>query len=109
MGQLDEGPAAELRIDTLVDPSGACVITLAGELDLSNVALLDATVASATEQPAQQLIFDLAELRFMDSAGIAILINATEKAASVRLRNASPIVHRLVAATGLTRVLPIES
>jgi anti-anti-sigma factor len=108
MAELDEGPAAELRIDTLVDPSGACVITLAGELDVSNVESLDATVASATEKPAQQLIFDLAELRFMDSAGIAVLIDATEKAESVRLRNASPIVHRLVEATGLTRVLPIE-
>jgi anti-sigma B factor antagonist len=108
MAELDEGPTAELRIDMLVDPSGACVITLAGELDVSNVDSLNATVASATEKPAQQLIFDLAELRFMDSAGIAVLINATEKAESVRLRNASPIVKRLVEATGLTRVLPIE-
>jgi len=108
MAELDEGASAELRIDTLVDPSGACVITLAGELDVSNVQSLDATVASATEKPAQQLIFDLAELRFMDSAGIAVLIHASEKAQSVRLRNASPIVHRLLEVTGLTGVLPVE-
>jgi anti-anti-sigma factor len=55
------------------------------------------------------LIFDLSRLRFMDSAGIAVLIGAAAKVKAVHLRDPSPIVRRVIEVTGLSDVLPIES
>jgi anti-anti-sigma factor len=112
MEELDAEPPAEpptaVQIDTQVDPSGTQIVTLRGELDSSNATSLVTAVASITAQRPQRLIFDLAGLSFMDSAGIAVLINTATKT-SVSLRNPSPIIRRVLGATGLADVLPIES
>jgi anti-anti-sigma factor len=101
------GPPATVQIDTHVDPSGTQVVTLRGELDSSNAISLVTAVASITADQPRRLIFDLAGLGFMDSAGIAVLIN-TAAITSVSLRNPSPIIRRVLEATGLSNVLPIE-
>jgi anti-anti-sigma factor len=95
-------------IDTRIDPTGAPLITVAGELDSSNVASLEATIASVTAEHPERLIFDLSGLRFMDSAGISALIGAAGKVAAVHLRDPSQAVRRVIELTGLSGVLPIE-
>jgi anti-anti-sigma factor len=113
MAELEPDPPKAdppmLRIDMRLDPAGAQVVVLSGELDSSNAASLKERVASIPSQPAAPLIFDLTGLRFMDSAGIAVLIGAAAKASSVSLRNPSPIIQRVLEATGLSGVLSIES
>ncbi len=98
-----------LRIDMQLHPTGAQVVVLSGELDSSNAATLKERVASIPSQPPVPLIFDLTGLRFMDSAGIAVLIDAAAKASSVSLRNPSPIIRRVLQATGLSDVFSIQS
>ena len=97
-----------MQIDTLLDPTGAQVVVVSGELDSSNAALLQQRVASLPPHPAQRLIFDLTGLRFMDSAGIAVLIGATTRASSVSLRSPSPIIRRVLKTMGLSTVFSIE-
>jgi anti-sigma B factor antagonist len=92
-----------------LDPTGTQVVILSGELDSSNAASLQERVASIPPQPTRRLIFDLTDLRFMDSAGIAVLIGAATIASSVSLRNPSPIIRRVLEATGLSSMFPIES
>jgi anti-anti-sigma factor len=104
---LSEPPT--LEINMRLDPTGTQVVTLSGELDSSNAASLREQVASIPPQPTRPLIFDLTDLRFMDSAGIAVLIGAEAKAGSVSIRNPSPIIRRVLEATGLSGVFPIES
>lgn len=108
MAELEAEPPT-VQIDMRLDSTGALVVTLSGELDSSNAASLQERVASIPPQPAQPLIFDLTDLRFMDSAGIAVLIGAATKASSVSLRNPSPIIRRVLEATGLSSVFSIES
>ncbi len=110
MAELEaEPPAVQIQIDMHLNPTGAQVVILSGELDSSNAASLQEQVASILPQPAQPLIFDLTGLRFMDSAGIAVLISAATKASSVSLRNPSPVIRRVLEATGLSSVFSIES
>jgi len=109
MAELEGDRAAEIEIEAHIDPTGTCVVTLVGELDTSNVASLVAAMASITQQPPQRLIFDLGDLRFVDSAGIAVLLNAASTSGSVQLRDPSPIVQRVLEITGLTGVLPTQS
>jgi anti-sigma B factor antagonist len=109
MAALDDERAAEIVIDTQVDPVGTPIVSLAGELDSSNAASLESALASVTAARPERLIFDLSALRFMDSAGIAVLIGAAAKVDAVQLRDPSPIVRRVVEITGLSDVLPIEA
>jgi anti-anti-sigma factor len=109
MAGLEEDGGAEVVIDTRVDPSGASVVSVSGDLDISNAGSLQAAVAAVTAQRPERLIFDLSDLRFMDSAGIAVLIGAAGKVNAVQLRGPSPVVRRVIELTGLSGVLQIES
>jgi anti-sigma B factor antagonist len=102
-----EPERATVQIEMHLDSTGTQVVSLAGELDSSNADSLQERVASIPPQPPRRLIFDLTHLRFMDSAGIAVLIGAA-KASSVSLRNPSPIIRRVLEATGLSGVFSIE-
>ena len=108
MGDLDEDRAAEIVIDTRIDPTGVPIVAVSGELDSSNAASLEATIASIAAEHPERLIFDLSGLRFMDSAGIAVLVGVAAKVNAVQLREPSQVVRRVIELTGLTGVLPIE-
>lgn len=109
MAELEHDPATEAAIDVHTDPSGAAIVTVSGDLDISNADALEATVASTVARRPERLVFDLTRLRFMDSAGIAVLLGAAANVESVHIRNPTPAVRRVVELTGLTQVLPIES
>jgi anti-anti-sigma factor len=82
------------------DPS-APVIALAGELDLASVEATRAGIKSfLTDQPTQ-VTFDLEGLTFMDSSGIALLVQISNDIEHVTLIHVAPIVHRVLEATGL--------
>ncbi len=108
MAELDDEPATTVEIDTHLDPTGVRIVILSGELDSSNAASLQERMVAITAHQPQRLIFDLTGLQFMDSAGIAVLIGAAATT-SVSLRNPSPIIRRVLEATGLASVLTIES
>jgi anti-anti-sigma factor len=108
-GQPGGDRPAEVSIATGSDATGAPVISVAGDLDISNADALEATVASLTATRPVRLTFDLSALRFIDSAGIAVLLHASSSVSDVRLRSPSPAVRRVVELTGLAEVLPIEA
>jgi anti-sigma B factor antagonist len=111
MGGLGGDPAAEVAevaIDTRIDPTGVPIITISGELDSSNAASLEASIASTAAEHPERLVFDLSGLRFMDSAGIAVLVGVAATVNAVQLRNPSRVVRRVIELTGLTSVLRIE-
>jgi anti-sigma B factor antagonist len=100
---------AELGIAVRQDPSGDPIVVLAGELDISTAGSLEKIVVSVVSGSPTRLIFDLSELRFVDSAGIAVLVGAAKKVQTINLRNPSSIVARVIELTGLEGVLPTES
>jgi anti-anti-sigma factor len=107
MGELDRDAPAEAVIETRTDDGGAPVIAVSGELDMSNAGTLEATVEALLAEQPERLIFDLSRLRFMDSAGIAVLLSAAGRVASVEVRDPSPPVRRVVELTGLESVLSV--
>jgi anti-anti-sigma factor len=108
MAELDDNGGAQLRVETDSDPAGQPVIRVAGDLDISSVDGLRRAVQAATAARPERLTFDLAALRFMDSAGIAVLLGAAKDVTIVRLRSPSQAVRRVVELTGLTDVLVVE-
>jgi anti-anti-sigma factor len=108
MAELEADAGADVVIEAHTDQAGATIVNLSGELDSSNAATLAASLASLELGDTVQLIFDLSGLRFMDSAGIAVLLGAAAKVAGVRLRDPSPVVRRVIELTGLSDVLPVD-
>ena len=109
MAELDRQAPAEVVIGTRTDQEGSPVVSLVGELDSSNAHLLAATVSTITAEHPSRVVFELAGLRFMDSAGLAILVRTAADVETVELREPSRIVRRLLELTGLTSILRIAS
>jgi len=105
-GAAEPGPAGNgaLTVRTWTE-EGIPVIGIAGELDLSNTEQVRPAVEGAIAGRVERLVFDLRELDFLDSSGIALLAAATRQARTVELRNPGPVVRRLVELTGLTHIL----
>src|SRR3712207_1228710 len=55
------------------------VITVEGELDLSNARELDALIAGAARDGARGLLVDLTNAEHVDSTGLASLLNARQQ------------------------------
>jgi anti-sigma B factor antagonist len=108
MDELDDNAGAQLRVETDSDPAGQPVIRVAGDLDISSVERLRSAVEAATATRPDRLTFDVSALRFMDSAGIAVLLGAARDVAIVRLHSPSRAVRRVVELTGLSDVLVVE-
>jgi anti-sigma B factor antagonist len=87
---------------------GDWVVTPDGELDLFTAAELTQALREH-ERDAPRLILDLSKLRFLDSAGLALLIaqhrRAQNDGTKFAIANASGDVRRVLAISGLDRVL----
>jgi anti-anti-sigma factor len=107
MEELRPQSEAPLSVETIIETPDVPVVVLAGELDSSNVGILEQRVAQLTATPPARIAFDLAGLRFMDSAGIAVLISTAAAVPVVEVRNPSAIVRRVLEASGLSKLLRI--
>jgi len=99
------GPSATLDVRS---EDGRLVLGLAGELDLTCVGRIRTAIDAALAGQSEQVVFDLSELSFMDSSGIALLLSVAQQAGGVSLRDPTPIIRRLIELTGLSSVLPMS-
>jgi anti-anti-sigma factor len=107
MESVEAGDRAPLAIN--VSGEGTrLVVNVAGELDLSNVELLQRQLDETVQADTDLLIFDLANLRFLDSSGIGLLLRAASHVGTVRLREPSEIVRQVVKYMGLSSILAID-
>ena len=99
---------SEARVEQWVDESGATVVSLVGEIDVSNMESVREQLEPTIQRAPDRLVFDLGALEFMDSSGLALMLAAAQRAGSVALRNPTPLIRRLVEATGLAEILGLE-
>jgi anti-sigma B factor antagonist len=87
-----------------------CVLTLDGELDLSNATALTRLLERTVAAGEVRIVVDASGLRFCDSAGLRLLMVGANRctAAGGWLRLATPQAHlaRALAVTGLLPALP---
>ena len=88
--------------------SGATVITVGGEVDLMTADAVRSAAAAVFDGPPGTVIFDLADVTFIDSSGMAVLIEAANVGHTVTVRRPSPAVLLALRATGLEGLLRVE-
>lgn len=106
--EIKDGPLA-LTITTL---GSTRTVTARGELDLSNVQTLEDLLGDLERDGAEVIVLDLEALEFIDSSGLALLINThkhlnRDGRGCLRIVPAQAVgVQRVLAATGLDTTLP---
>jgi anti-sigma B factor antagonist len=109
MDELDASDGKSGTVDITFGADGTPTIKLSGEIDMANVDTLRRQIEPVVARAPALVIFDLGALSFMDSSGIALLLQVSAKTGAVRLRDPSPLVRRMIDATGLTDVLVVDS
>jgi anti-anti-sigma factor len=91
---------------------GEVVVSVFGEVDMATAPELMAAVRAALDVD-EQVVLDLANMTFIDSQGLRVLIDAytraqAGRAARVVLRSPRPQARRVLEVTGLDEFLTIE-
>ena len=100
MGEVADRGAAQVSAST--DSTGQLIISLEGELDIANADDVRREMEPYLSERASSVTFDLGKLEFMDSSGIALLVEVANRVGRIEVCNATPIVHRVLEVTGLT-------
>jgi anti-anti-sigma factor len=103
--------ATELSIKRSDDDRGI-VLALFGELDAVTAPELERCLESVLAEPHARVMLDLNGLRFVDSAGVSVLIKAKQDAEesghTLVLRRPTEQLHRVFAVVGLADWLAYE-
>ncbi|GAA2700686.1 MULTISPECIES: STAS domain-containing protein [Actinoplanes] len=94
----------------LTSRSGVVTIALSGELDLACTSTVQSLLFDQAQSPeVEDVRVDLAEVAFLDSSALGVLVGAfhyaQEQGCGFAVVNPSPVARRVLAMTGLTEVL----
>lgn len=91
------------------------VVSIAGELDMANVKTLAAQIESCEAAELGQIVIDLDALEFIDSTGLALLVNAHHRLNQngseclQMVPSRALVVRRVMETTGLDQMLPFRN
>jgi anti-sigma B factor antagonist len=88
------------------------VARLSGEIDVSNAALVKRTITESVSNEAMQLVVDMSQVRYVDSAGIAMLLDLSRRLGDHHQRMvvvvpSSSLILRSLKAAGWPATIPI--
>jgi anti-anti-sigma factor len=96
-------------METSEDGDGAVTLAIQGEIDFGNVAALRARLSELIRSGTGPLTIDLAEVDFVDSTTIGVLIQAKKRLAQserdLRIAQPKPGVRRVFELAGLVDYL----
>ncbi|MFD1938310.1 STAS domain-containing protein [Nonomuraea mangrovi] len=94
-------------------PSGATVITVAGDVDATTSTDLASYIEQTRRQPGDHLVLDLSGMPFLDSAGLSVLLTAhtftREHGGTVHLADLQPAPARMLHITGIDTHIPVHA
>ena len=72
--QASAQPVVQTRVE-----SDVTIIAVSGEVDLASLDELDTTIRVAERNPTKWIVIDLHDLRFLDSTGLSLLLEARRR------------------------------
>jgi anti-sigma B factor antagonist len=108
MSTTDDLGTGGFRAD-LERSDGTCIVRLQGELDLASTEEAREALRQAQRDDAV-IVIDIDGLRFIDSAGLALLVEVSRRdggAGRFRITPGNGHVARMLRLTGLDRTLPL--
>jgi len=87
------------------------VVVVAGELSLAEAPILERHLADVLATASSTIVVDLADVEFIDSTGLSVLVRAqqqaSERGVEFGVQNPRAQAHRLLSLTGLEERLTI--
>lgn len=108
MSTADDLTADQLQVH-VEDLDGTCVIRLRGELDFACTDRVREALRRAEEGDSAAILIDLENLRFIDSAGLALLLEVSRRSNGsqrIWMTRGNGHVARMLRLTGLDQTLP---
>jgi len=103
-------PLREPPVRGVEQLNGSVIVRLAGELDLYNADDVRAALSQAIGSSPKRIVVDMAEVEFVDSTALGVLIEARSKLGRSTLVLAAPQLEtrRTLQVSGLDRHLPVH-
>lgn len=99
-----------MDVQQVPSATGRVTVAPAGQIDLATAPKLAAALAEARRDGISEIVVDLAEVDFLDSAGVRVLVQAsretTAAGATLYLKGAEGWVARVLEITGVAEFLP---
>ncbi len=102
-----EGEEVELDVEVEDEVASAPTLRLTGELDVATADVVRTALQPLIDAGPEQVTFHMADVSFMDSSGLSVLLEAASKV-SVVVAAPSAAVLRVIETTGLTDVLEVQ-
>lgn len=98
----------DLEINTQKTPDQIALVHLKGEIDLHTCSLLRDTLRELIEAGYYQIVINLAEVPYLDSAALGVLVDAVrrvrEHEGGISLVSTTPFVRRAFEITRLVKI-----
>ena len=106
----DSAPSREPPVRGVESRNGAVVVRLGGELDLYNAEEIRVALGGVIAGSPSCLVVDMAEVEFVDSTALGVLVEAHSRLGRDTLRLAAPQLEtrRALQVSGLDRHLPVH-
>jgi anti-anti-sigma factor len=108
MDELETGGDGLLRVTVAHDGDRTVVVTLRGELDLSNIEQLEHAVEPALTPELDRLVLKGEGLEFADSSAIALWMRWASRVPHFELHDLSPLLRRVLSSMGLDERLELR-
>jgi anti-sigma B factor antagonist len=105
MGELSADAGDRLSFAVSKDDAGAPLVTLRGDLDMASADELNAAVEPIVVHAPDRLVVDVSGLRFADSSAIALWLRWANAVPQLEIRDASPLLRRVIERMGLAERL----
>ena len=96
----------------ILEQNGETIVAIAGRVDTITSSELETAVSRVWAQPAVTLVFDCAQMDYISSSGLRVVLKANKQAAAVggkfALRNLNRDVRSVIDMTGFSRILTVE-
>jgi anti-sigma B factor antagonist len=104
----------ELAQVEVVQQGGAAIVSIRGEIDLSNTSAIRSEVIDALPHGAPGLVVDLTATSYIDSSGVRLLFDLAERVQARRQRLAlvvteTALVRRVLILTKLDDAVPLHA
>ena len=103
---------AGLEIETVETETGVPVLQIRGEIDLHTCPQLRTTLLELMEAGKHDIVLDLAEVPYLDSAALGVLVDAVRRArehnGGIHLAHVTPFVLRAFEITRLIKIFQVH-
>jgi anti-sigma B factor antagonist len=106
MDDVSGTPRARLGVSST--PEGELLVELSGELDIATLTDVAGAADELLARPAQPVVLELGELRFLDSSGVTLLVRLANHFGQVRVGSATAPVRRVLEVLGLADRLGLD-